>query len=117
MSRLKWAGTLNLILGLWLFFSPTFGLADATLAAAWNSWVVGAVVSLVALIGVFSPQAWEDWVNLAAGVWIVLAPFIFDYGGIAEAAWNHVIVGVAIVAIAGSALAQRRGGRTPTETA
>jgi hypothetical protein len=53
LSRMaQWEDWINLILGAWLFISPwIFGYA-ATPAAAWNSWIVGALFFLIGIWGV-----------------------------------------------------------------
>ena len=106
-----WADRLNLILGAWLLIAPFIGLGDAVAVAAWNSWIVGAVVIAVALIGLNQPRPWEEAVNLVAGVWIFFAPFLFGYSNFAEAAWNQILVGGAIATIAIIGLAYRREQR------
>lgn len=108
------ADGLNLILGIWLIISPFIGLGDIIPAAAWNSWIVGAIVATVALVGLSRPRAWEEWVHLFAGIWMFFAPFMFGYSGVAEAAWNQLIVGAAIAVVAVFGLAQHRQ-QTPTE--
>ena len=116
MGKETWEDGLNLVLGVWLFVSPFFGLGDVTAAAAWNSWIVGGLVAIVAMVGLSKPRAWEEWVNLAAGVWIFFAPFIFGYSGVAEAVWNQLLIGGAIALIAAYGLVQRRGLGSGTTT-
>ncbi len=109
MQKATWESGVTLILGVWLFVSPFFGLGDATAAAAWNSWIVGGLVAVVAFFGLSKTRVWEEWVNLAAGVWLFFAPFIYNYSGVAEAAWNQLLVGGAIALIAAYGLLHRRG--------
>ena len=40
--------------------------------------------------------------DLLAGLWLIIAPFVLGYSAIAEAAWNDIIIGVAVVLLAGS---------------
>lgn len=40
-------------------------------------------------------------INIVLGVWLMIAPAILGYSGLAVAAWNDVIVGVLIVILAG----------------
>lgn len=112
----KWPDGLNLILGLWLLIAPFIGFGDALPAAAWNSWIIGAIVAAVAAIGLSQLSPWAEWVNLVAGAWIFLAPFMFAYGGVDEAAWTHILTGGAIATIAAIGVARRRHPR-PAEPA
>lgn len=39
-------------------------------------------------------------INIAAGIWLILAPFILGYTEIVQALWNDIIVGVIVAVIA-----------------
>lgn len=43
---------------------------------------------------------WQNWVNVVAGVWLILAPFILKFGDSAAAKWNSIIFGIVIAALA-----------------
>jgi len=43
---------LNLVLGVWLFFSPWILAFTAMTNMAWNAYIVGAVVALIAIWGI-----------------------------------------------------------------
>jgi len=34
------------------------------------------------------------------GAWLVIAPWVLGFGSLAAAAWNHVIVGLLVLALA-----------------
>ena len=88
-----------LALGAWLFISPFFlSYASLTLPAAWNSYVVGAAVALLAASALWSPASKVGkWVNLVLGLWLLSAPFALSfYASEAAAAWNHIVLGVLI---------------------
>ena len=106
----RWQDWVVLVLGVWLFFSPFFmAYASATGAAAWNSYVAGALAAIFAASALWSPTSKaEEWVNLVLGAWMVVAPFVFGfYASEAVAAWNLAVVGVLIAADAIWALAAR----------
>lgn len=57
-------------------------------------------------------QRWQDVVNFALGLWVIVSPWIIEHvmasptgpSGVTEAAmWNHYVVGVPLVIIAGAA--------------
>jgi hypothetical protein len=112
----KWPDALNLVLGLWLLFSPFLGFGNVLPAAAWNAWAVGAIVAAVALLGLTKPELWQEWINLVGGLWIFLAPFAFFYNDVADTAWNHLLVGGAIATIGAIGVA-RRQAEPPAEPA
>jgi hypothetical protein len=93
----------NIVAGLGLLLSPWFlGYADQT-AAAWNAWIVGIAIAVIAAAALFAFNRVEEWMNLALGVWAVIAPWALGFAALAVATWVHVIAGlvVAVLAIAG----------------
>lgn len=52
----EWEDWVNLVLGAWLFISPwIFGYVGST-SAAWNSYIVGALVFLIAIWGIVAAR-------------------------------------------------------------
>jgi hypothetical protein len=49
-------------------------------------------------IVMFAP--WQDWLNGVLGAWLVIAPWVLGFGSLATAAWNHVSVGLLVLAFA-----------------
>jgi hypothetical protein len=105
--RTHWQDWLNLILGVWLFFSPWI-LAFASpsgngiaMAASWNAWVLGVAVFVVSLGSSYSNERWPEWINLVLGAWIFLAPWILGFQTVMmRAAWDHWIIGAAVFILA-----------------
>lgn len=99
----KWLAGLNAILGLWLITAAfVFGVAGA---AMWNAIIVGGTI---ALLGWYNYSRTTDGnevslgaagVNVLLGLWVIVAPFLFNPG--TTALWNDVIVG-ALVALFGA---------------
>jgi hypothetical protein len=50
------------------------------------------------------PRFWQDWANLAVGVWLFVAPWVLGYDHVRSAAWNSWIFGIVVVAVSTSAL-------------
>lgn len=121
--RGQWQDWLNMLLAIWLFFSPwvlQFGgnastaepaaggaaVQTATIAG-WNAWVLGAIVFLVSLSALNRMELWQEWVNLVLGAWIFCAPWALGFVGAPHGAnWNHWIVGALIFLISASSLSQ-----------
>ena len=38
---------------------------------------------------------------VAAGIWLLVAPFLLDYAGRATALWNDILVGLTLIAVSG----------------
>lgn len=43
---------------------------------------------------------WASGANIVLGLWLIIAPFLLGYTGIAAAMWNEIIVGVIVVVLA-----------------
>lgn len=100
--RRHWQDWANLALGLWLFVSPwVLGYADLR-SAAWNSWTMGVVIAAVSTAALILFSPWQEWVNVALGVWLLVAPWVMGFAGAENAAalWNHVVVGLAVGGLA-----------------
>ena len=105
MSIKHWQDPLNLILGLWLIASPWVleynGEANPTL----NAVIVGVLIAAAALFALYRVKAWEEWGNIAFGVWLVISPWILGFSALQSALSNAVIVGVLVALLALWALA------------
>jgi hypothetical protein len=104
----RWRDWGILALAVWLFLSPWilgFTGAGPTAAAgfgaaAWNAWILGIAIGALALWAALRFAEWHHWANGALGVWLVIAPWILGFAAVAAALWNHVIVGLLVVALA-----------------
>jgi hypothetical protein len=75
------ASLIALLAGLWLFVSPwIYGVYGN--ASAWNSWIVGALIFLLALMRLNHPAATGlSWFNSILGIWTFVSPWVFGYPG------------------------------------
>ena len=92
---MKIASTITLLAGLWYFISPwLYGIYTAH--NAWNSWIVGAVVVILAAIRLSSPMktAALSWINCLLGIWTFFSPWIYGYTGDTSRSVNSFCVGV-----------------------
>ncbi len=121
----RWQDWANLVLAIWLFISPwvlRFGAvqtaapgatgAGAPVAgagnAAWNAWVLGVVVFLVALSAIGRMEFWQERIAMLLGIWIFIAPWVLGFTARSAASWDHWIVGALIFLIAAWNLTQAR---------
>lgn len=99
MTERRWQDGLMIVLGLWLIISPfTLQYPDYMGIAALSSYVFGVAVILFAALALARPQMWEEWVNLALGILLILSPFALRFDDIVVARWNHVVLGLLICA-------------------
>ena len=126
-----WQDWANAVLAVWLFISPwvlqfgagapaatgdatTAGLSGSVHAAAWNAWVLGVIVFLVAMSAISRMDFWQEYVNIVLSIWIFIAPWVLGFALLSGAAWDHWIVGVLIFLFSISVLSRARHARTVT---
>ena len=59
---------------------------------------------VLALAAIFKFQEWEEWVNGAIGLWLIVSPWLLGFTDLRAAMWNAVICGVIVVVMAGEEL-------------
>jgi hypothetical protein len=97
--KTRWQDWVMLALGAWLFVSPFWmvGYASPVSTAAWDSYVLGILVSIFTIAALASPRRWEEWIELVLAILLVISPFVLlFYANETGAAWNTIIVGVLI---------------------
>ena len=104
MAVKHWQDPTNLALGLWLVASPWALKFQAETNPTWNAVALGILVAAVAIFALFRVMAWQEWVNVALGVWLVISPWIVGFNDLTTATWNAVIVGGVIALLAAWAL-------------
>jgi hypothetical protein len=99
-SELTAINIINAMLAVVLFFSPWLvGYRDAQIAS-WNAGTCGLVIGLLATFAITRLQEWEEWSSAALGLWTAAAPWIMGFTGSIPAMWAHVLVGLAVLALA-----------------
>lgn len=104
----------NLALAGILFLSPwLLGFAEHQ-TASWNAWVSAVLVALVAGVALAQLHEWEEWVNALLGLWVAASPWLLGFTGIANAMWTHLVIGLAVAALAAYELWQLHDERRAT---
>ncbi|WGS20576.1 MULTISPECIES: SPW repeat protein [unclassified Bradyrhizobium] len=96
-----WQDWANLILGLWLFASPWLLHFTGATAAAWNAWIFGAIIAVLAAVALYEVQRWEEWTNVVLGLWVAISPWLLRFSGDQVTMRNALIVGILVLCIAG----------------
>jgi hypothetical protein len=66
------------VLGAFLFISPwLFAYREGF--ARDDAFLSGAVLLAVSLLAIAAFKEWEEWVNLAIGLWLIAAPFVLGF--------------------------------------
>jgi hypothetical protein len=100
----RWQDWASFALGLWLAMSPWLLDYAEDEAATANAACVGLVLALGAHFEASFDELSAEWLNLAVGVWLVLAPLVLGFGSRPEAAATCVAAGMLAAALAASAL-------------
>ncbi|MBY5639330.1 SPW repeat protein [Rhizobium leguminosarum] len=95
---------INIVGGLALFLSPWL-LGFATEAyAAWNAWIVGLAIAVIAAAALFAFYEAEEWINLVLGVWALVAPWVLGFSAVGAAMWAHLIAGIVVAVLAAGSI-------------
>lgn len=92
----RWQDWFNLVLAVWLILAPYVAFHSVNDVPAWNAYVCGLIVAIFAIAALARPQVWEEWVNLAVGVWLIVSPFVLGFSDQPIIMWNHIVVGILI---------------------
>ncbi len=80
-DAMRMTAGLNLLVALWFFVSPwVYGAYH--MPNAWNSWIVGGVLAIAALVGLSSSVrtgAHWSWLSLILSIWVFFSPWIYSY--------------------------------------
>jgi hypothetical protein len=97
-SSIKLCDVANLILGMVLFFSPwEFNLA---VGAQWQTAsTVGIVIAVLSIAALAAFAIWEEWLNLTAGIVLIVAPWLLGFQD-SDAMTIDVVIGVIVAALA-----------------
>ncbi|HEX7250752.1 MAG TPA: SPW repeat protein [Burkholderiales bacterium] len=104
----RWQDWASFALGLWLAVSPWALDFSHHEAATANAAFMGLALALGSHFEVSFDEMQAEWFNLAAGLWLVLAPFLLGFGEQGVAAANTAAVGAGVAVLACSALSLDR---------
>jgi SPW repeat-containing protein len=82
----------NLLLAVILFGAPWF-FAHASRAAALDLRLSATAIIILSLAAMIAFSAWEEWLNLALGLWLVVSPWLL---GFAHTRAMHFAIGIGL---------------------
>ena len=112
-SRAKLCDVMNLFLGTILFFSPwLFSLPTG--APRQTASIIGLFIAVLSIAALAAFAIWQ-WLNLIAGLWLIVAPWLLGFQD-SNAMTIDVVIGTIVAALAGFeiwlAIDRRQGGPT-----
>jgi hypothetical protein len=100
----RWQDWTSFALGLWLAVSPwVAGFAQHEAPTA-NAAFLGLGIALAAHFECTLDNCSAEWLNVAAGAWLIAAPFVLGFSHLAVAAANSIAVGTLVAVLAASAM-------------
>jgi SPW repeat len=96
----RWQDWVTFVLGLWLVVSPwALGHLNDVPTALWNAFVLGLAIAISSATAMRVPTIWEEWINMAFGVWLIFSPWVLGFAALRIATLNAVIVGLIVIAL------------------
>ena len=68
---------------------------------AWNAWIFGGIIAVIAAAELNQVQKWEEWTNAIVGIWIASSPWALGFSHDPVNTGNAVIVGLLVLCVAG----------------
>ncbi len=90
-SNAEGARWLNVVLGVWLFISAF--LWPHTAAERTNTWILGVLCVVFALIAMSQPAA--RWLNTILAIWLFISVWALPHQNLATM-WNNAIVAIVV---------------------
>jgi len=89
----------NLLLGMILFFSPWLFHLPMGAPSQMMSQTVGLLIALLSMVALAAFAAWEEWLNLVAGLFLIVLPWLFGLQN-SQAVSLHLVIGSIVAALA-----------------
>ncbi|HKJ22321.1 MAG TPA: SPW repeat protein [Gammaproteobacteria bacterium] len=104
--KTHWENWTNIVLGVWLVAS-TWELQYAHMSlVAWNSYLAGFAVTIIAAAALTSPSAKKEMTNMGLGVWLMASPWLLETHHHVAATANTFSVGILVFLVASFAAYQ-----------
>lgn len=97
-----WQDWADLMLGLLILLSPWLLNFTGSPAPTVNAVVVGGAVIALSALAIRHLEPWEEWLQIALGLWLILSPWLLDYDMASHARGSHVALGLLITLLAAS---------------
>lgn len=101
MKRVKhWQDVVNALLGAWLIASPwVLGFQGVTVAMV-TTVAIGTLLVASSAGAMQVAAAWEEWLDMALGVLLMVAPLLFGFDAVDRALGNALVTGAVVTALA-----------------
>lgn len=102
MTSKRWQDIVNFLIGAWLFVSPwVLGFASSPPSLpAWNAYILGVLIMALAATAVYVPRVWEEGLNLAFGLWLIVSPWALRFAADSREMTDAVVSGLLVAILA-----------------
>lgn len=116
MNKQHWQDWLTAVVGVWLVVSPwvlTFAMPEgaSTTVIDWNFVLSGTVAVMLGVAALASYRFWEEWADMALGLWLVASPWVLQFTASSAGKWNAIACGIIVIAAAGWTLIEEQQTR------
>jgi hypothetical protein len=95
----QWEDWCNWLLGIWLCISPWALRFDLEPTATRTAVISGILIILAEVVTLSVYRAWEEWINVILGAWLVICPWVLGISDL-TAKTNLIVVGLLVSALA-----------------
>ena len=103
-KTLQWEDWLGVALGAWLLVSPWVTDYSTSDAATMNALVMGVILVLEEFLELGAHEMFEEWIDIVAGLWLIVSPMVLGFASLTSATVNAVAVGMLTVLFAAWAI-------------
>ncbi|MPZ09790.1 MAG: hypothetical protein GEU89_06210 [Kiloniellaceae bacterium] len=107
-----WEDVVSACLGVLIILSPVVADIAPGVAVIISAGLAGTLITMLALLELMSLERWEELLELACGLWVVVSPLVLGYDGTLRLA--HFVLGGAVAVLALLELWQDRNRRSET---
>ena len=93
-----WEDLISAGCGVLIVLSPAIAHEEVGVAIIISAGLAGVLITMLALLDLMEHARWEELAELACGLWVVLSPLVFDYGGMLG--FSHYLLGAAVAVLA-----------------
>ena len=94
-----WPSWINLLAGIWVFFSPWIWGFSTSTTPLWNHIVLGVLIAVTAIVAIGGYRG-ASWWNVIFGIWLIISPFVLRYSMIARVTGHDVVLGIIVTIMA-----------------
>ena len=98
--NVHWQDGVNAGLGAWLILSPWVLDFEHVTVATTSTMALGALLLASSVEAIAVPDAWEEWLDVAIGIALMLAPALLGFDSIPKALVNGMVIGACVVILA-----------------